>query len=62
VPFVCVRVRWCAREIAPQVNSLSYGMAEINVDTYLGKGYFSLFIYIYCVFIIQFILFLFFLS
>ncbi|ELR22022.1 Prokumamolisin, activation domain containing protein [Acanthamoeba castellanii str. Neff] len=26
-------------ENPPQVNSLSYGMAEINVDTYLGKGY-----------------------
>jgi subtilase family serine protease len=24
---------------APQVNSLSYGMTEVNVDKYLGKGY-----------------------
>jgi tripeptidyl-peptidase-1 len=24
---------------APQVNSLSYGMSEVNVDKYLGRGY-----------------------
>lgn len=39
IPQNPMPVRGLTHCAAPQVNSLSYGMAEVNVDKYLGQGY-----------------------